>query len=355
MSTKRVPFYQQLRAYISEKIHSGEWRAEDRFPSENELAQQFQVSRIIVKKALETLVRDGVVSRMRGSGTYLLNAAEAPASDRANWVACLLPSLDNMFALKALTGIEQVVSASGYKLMFIATQFDINNEKMRLQEVFENKRIQGVIIYPTEGTTYNEKLLELSLRQYPLVLIDRYLRGCQTNLVVSDNIGGAYEAVTYLIRQGHREIGFISSKLNGTTSLEERLAGYEKALADHGIPYRNQHVLMDFDAASIREFLLANKGITAIFGAVNFAGKLVMDAAEQLGISIPGDLSLLFFDDYDFAEFSKVPPSVVTQDAVAVGRAAAEQLLRQIGDPEGEKQRIVIPTTLILRNSIRTL
>lgn len=114
---------------------------------------------------------------------------------------------------------------------------------------------KGIILFPVHGETYNEEVLRLTMEQYPVVVLDRYLRGVETNCVCSDNENGAYQAVSYLISKGHRRIGCISSPVLGTTSLEDRLHGYEQALADNLIPVDHAARLFEPTPEGIINFL----------------------------------------------------------------------------------------------------
>jgi DNA-binding LacI/PurR family transcriptional regulator len=227
--------------------------------------------------------------------------------------------------------------------------------------------VKGILIFPVDGESYSEELLRLSLNKFPIVVIDRYLRGVETNCVCSDHVGGAYDAVTHLIEQGHTNIAFVAVNYKTTTSLEDRLAGYERALAKHHIPIDHQRCLFELLAgreqegqrmetkAIVRSFLERNSGTTAVFAATVASGIAVLGAAEELGIRVPEQLSVFFFDDYEFSGVSRIPPSCVVQQETEIGVEAAKLLLSVMDNPLQDRKKVVLPTRLVIRQSTAAL
>ncbi|MBW7459761.1 substrate-binding domain-containing protein, partial [Paenibacillus sepulcri] len=168
-----------------------------------------------------------------------------------------------------------------------------------------------------------------------------------------DHSGGAYEATTHLIRMGHRRIAYIATGKSGTTSVEERMNGYEKALFDNGLPSPHSHRLTGAAAAGIEAFLDTHRETTAIFAENSGTGYEVMRTAARLGIAIPEQLSLAFFDDVEYGDMWSVPPTVVIQQDKLIGQEAARLLLSVMANPMQERRKIVLPAELIVRESTR--
>ncbi|PYI55567.1 GntR family transcriptional regulator [Paenibacillus flagellatus] len=370
--TKRVPLYSQIRAYIVERIRLNEWSADDQLPTEAALAEQFDVSRFTIKKALSALVEEGLVYRVQGKGTFIAPAAapsdlphvEEPPGVPTVFrpVAFIVPSIQSPLASRILAGAEDVLSERGYHVLYRSTLNDAERERDILRDCLR-LGVKGILIFPADGETYNEELLRLSFNRFPVVVIDRYLRGVETNCVCSDHVGGAYDAVTKLVELGHTNIGFVSVLNKRVTSLEDRLTGYERALAHHGIPVDYRRCLFETGEARreegedtdprvlLRSYLSRNPELTAVFAATVSSGLALVAAAEDLGIQVPGELSVLFFDDYEYAELSRIPPSCVVQDERTIGAEAAKLLLSIIDNPSQERRRILVPTRLVLRQS----
>ncbi len=138
-----------------------------------------------------------------------------------------MPRLDNRFTANVVSGIESELSKNGYHLLFCKTHDSRELEKQKLKEMI-SLGVDGIVVYPVSDESYNEDILKLSLDRFPLVVVDRYLRGIETNCVCSDNLQGVYKATNHLIELGHRNIAYINSVIQ-TTSLEDRLNGYHSA------------------------------------------------------------------------------------------------------------------------------
>ncbi|MFF2483448.1 GntR family transcriptional regulator [Paenibacillus sp. NPDC058071] len=368
MAKKFKPMYKKIENYIVEQIKSQAWQPLSRIPSENELAEQFGVSRITVKNALTELVDRGIVYRLQGKGTFvsdrnqdeLLTIPEETYATPKRTIGFLLPRLDNRFTANLLSGIEDSLSEQGYHLIFSKTNDSQEEEITKIREM-QQYGVEGLIIYPVEGENYNNEILSLTLNRFPLVLLDRLLRGIDTNSVSSNNFEAAVSAVNHLHELGHQHIGFISTKVEGTSSIEERLAGYERALEDH-------HILIDRSLEMTRllvndsdeqvnglieQFLLANRQMTALLSSNH--SPQVIQIAHRLGIRVPEDLSVVFFDDVVHPEFSIVPPTVVVQQERELGQEAGKLIVEQIKRGGGEYKQIKLPTSLVVRSSTSTL
>ncbi|NQX61603.1 GntR family transcriptional regulator [Paenibacillus qinlingensis] len=352
--------YIQLKTYIMNQIQQGIWQPGDKLPSENELAEQFDVSRITVKNAMADIVEQGLIYRIQGKGSYIADNASPPflayepKETMGSCVAFLMPRLDNLFTANLMTGIEQELAAHGYHLIFRLTHDRQDLEIKQLKELTQ-LGMKGIIIYPVEGETFNNEILKLTLGNYPLVIVDRYLRGLDANCVSSDNFAGAYDATKHLTSLGHTKISFISTSITGTTSIEDRLRGYEQALSDAGlfIDYRLRLIpnsgLPVYD--QIKQYILDNPDVSAIVTTTSTIGLFAMKAARDLGLNVPRDLSVVCFDDYEKSELSEVPLTYVNQNEKLIGSEAAKLVLSLIQNPSQERRNMGLTSDLVVRDS----
>jgi len=381
---KRTPLYTQIREYLLAGIQQGRWRANDRLPTEMELAERFRVSRFTVKKALGELVEEGLVYRIQGRGSYLSSAADGPDALDAERVDAervdaeppalrpillVAPQFRGSLAANLLEGAEEALSEAGYRLLVRSSRNDQATERHALIEAVR-AGVRGILIFPVDGESYNEDVLRLTLNKFPVVVIDRYLRGVETNCVCSDNAGGAYDAAKHLIELGHARIAFVSVHGKPTTSLEDRRDGFDRALTERGLPTGAKLMHYDsenekeppapaedsnnpFDAATarIRDFLAANLDVTAVFAANGASGAAALQAAAELGLDVPGRLSVVCFDDVEHPALHRVAPTCVAQQEKALGIEAARLLLSVIADPLQERRRVTLPTRLVVRGS----
>lgn len=365
---KRTPLYSQIREYVFGRIRERHWRANDRLPTEAELAEQFGVSRFTVKKALGELAEEGLIFRIQGKGSYvspdtafaqggwtLPPAGASPAAGPVlRPVLLLTPHLQSSLSAQIAAGAEEVLSAHGCDLILRSSHNKPENERRALSEAVR-AGVHGILIFPVDGEAYNEDALRLALNKFPVVVIDRYLKGVDTNCVCSDHFGGASDAVAHLIGLGHERIGFVSVHGKPTTSLRDRQLGFEQTLARHRLS-RGETLTVyereDKDAAqAIRSFLERLPRMTAIVAATFHSGTMVLETAAALGLRVPEQLSVVFFDDAEYASLHRVPPTCVVQQERQLGVEAAKLLLSVMDDPLQERRRVTLPTRLAVRGS----
>jgi GntR family transcriptional regulator of arabinose operon len=383
-----MPLYQEVKEMILNDIHEKQLKEGDLLPSENQLIESLKVSSITVKRAFEELVRDGLIYRVQGKGTFfagdttgelawpdtVADSTHQESGRRSRGarrgvetysgktglnrttmpcVAYLTPRLHNEYMIELLKQIEAELETLNHYLLFSRTHENQETEKKHLEQI-ASFGVKGIIIYPVDGETYNEEILRLTLNACPLVVIDRYFRGIQTNCVCSDNIQGAFQATEHLLQLGHRNIAFISHQIEGTSSIEDRFTGYQNALAAYNVSVRSEYILssLKFDNEknkdAITQFLTQTPDITAILAVNTTIGRELVDAATAIGRKVPDDLSIVFFDKI---ERLPIKPTFVQQSPERIAREAVSLLFKAIEDPTRKRIKIDLPTTLVIGDS----
>lgn len=375
MITKDSPFplYVQLAQYIRDKVRDGTFKPNYAIPSEFELAREFNVSRSTVRQAISELVHEGVLARVSGKGTYV--SSDPFKQDflaRSGVIGLIQPYLRDSFFTLITLSIESTTRAKGYQLMLSITDNKYEQHQRSVRQLL-SKKVDGLIIFLPDNYPLDEITLSLVEQKFNFVLIDRYLPGVDVSYVVSDNFGGAYQAVEHLIKLGHRRIGFVTRPSLQTTSVRDRVEGYRRALLDHGLPFDQSLVCdslktsvseMEFfgtargnslhDVEVIAEFLKHEERPSAIFAVNDLVALATLEAASRLGLRIPEDIALVGFDDIDIVSHLETPLTTVAQDKYAIGAQAAQLLIDKIEGKEKGNRQIVVPTKLIVRRSCGT-
>ena len=264
----------------------------------------------------------------------------------------------NKFYSHVVAGIEMACRRRQLNLLYATMTVDEDSYPLELPRLLvEENAADGLLLV---GAFLDGALAQVVERRLtPIVLVDAYAASDAYDAIVSDNFAGAYQAVTYLIQQGHRHIGLVGSHANAYPSIEERQNGYSRALKDHGISERyvaDCHIINPEETvAATTDLLHRCPQITAIFSVNDEGALLVMDAARNLGRQVPGDLSLVGFDNIDLA--SCVSPSLTTMhvDKLGMGRLAVQLLVNRIEHPESSPVRAAVRPCLIERNSVRPI
>src|SRR5690348_2320341 len=187
-----------------------------------ELAAVHGVSRVTSAAALNALAREGVVQRTPRRGTVVTPpTAGAPLSGRP-LIAWIQPAIDPAFSLGLLQGTERAGREAGFNLSLHLTGSSRAEEERALRQALAAGAV-GVVLFLQDGEIYNSEVLRLVLDGFPLVLVDRYLRGVECASVQSDNVGGARTAVAELIAAGHRHICAVVLPPRHTSTIEDRL------------------------------------------------------------------------------------------------------------------------------------
>ena len=365
-----TPLHVQLLNQVRHLVLSGEWSPGNRLPSEAELQRQLKISRSTIRQALSNAEVQGLIERVPGRGTFV---ARSPVGERDSpligYVTC-----DSFRHLQSqlLGGAESVVSAKGYRVVFCNSNGEINEENRLLEQLVMEDKVGGILLWPVLHDDPSRRLFQWANQGLiPLVLVDRTFNGLTCDYVTSDNYAGAYAAVEHLVGLGHRRIAFLSHPILQLLTVAERLRGYRQALRDAGLtplepcligaPNREvviTHALHSYSHATSPEIeqiarcLQAPQRPTAIFAMNDMMAMQAIKAAGLVGLRVPQDLSLVGFDDEGIVNtLLDVPLTTVAQDAVAMGRRAAEFLIERIEGYDGPPRREVIPTQLRVRAS----
>ena len=177
--------------------------------------------------------------------------------------------------------------------------------------------------------------------------------------VDSDNLSGAITATEYLIGLGHRRIGFLAGRPD-LESAQLREQGYRRALETAGIAFDPQLVRVGgFQAetarSAARELLVAEERPTAIFAANDVSAIETIAVAADLGLVVPGDLSVVGFDNVPESALCEPPLTTVEQSIQQMGYEAVRMLIGLIDNPSSPPEQVVLPTRLVERSSCRPL
>lgn len=285
---------------------------------------------------------------------YLPNTvARSLRSKRTRSLALLLPDITNPFWTTVARGVEDSAQALDYTVFVCNTDEDPRKQQ-RYLELAVSQRADGVLIAACHSDA--AALRVLREREVPTVVIDRRIEGWDVDSVLGDSTGGAHALVQHLIALGHRRIAAISGPA-ATSTAEDRVTGYCRALAEAGLPVNDSLIRRgQFRTCAGEELarsLLAEAGdLTAIFAANNAIALGAIDAVLAAGRRIPHDIALVAFDD--FVDCSHLFPflTAAVQPAYDMGCEAARLLLARLaGSGPARPQQVVLPCRLVVRHS----
>jgi LacI family transcriptional regulator len=280
-----------------------------------------------------------------------LTATNLRRADRASAsVGLVFDDIANPFHATLHRAIEDIARERGV-LAFAGSSDEDAGRERELVQAFASRRVDGLVIVPAGAD--HSYLLRDREAGVAMVFVDRARAFIDADVVLSDHAGGARAATAHLLAAGHRRIGYLGDR-RAIHSATERLRGHTEALAAAGVAYDPALVRMELrDSAAARaataELLAADDPPTAIFAAQNLITIGAVTALRAHGRR--HDVALVGFDDVPLADALEPGLTVVAQDAVALGRTAAERLFARVDGDTGPTRTLVLPTTLIARGS----
>lgn len=254
------------------------------------------------------------------------------------------------FLLKVILGIEQAAEQAGFRVLL--KPLDPNTPSGYTGLIQEN-HVDGIIL---SGPRQDDlEILLIHQKGFPVILMGQ-LPGSDIPFVDVDAVSGARTAVQHLLGLGHTRIGMITNAPLEYTSARQRLEGYRQALSEAGIePDDSLVVAGNYTPASgyqaMTGLLARSPRPSAVFVASDVVAMGAIQAAKQAGVSIPGELSVVGFDDVPLAEYYDPPLTTVRLPAFGLGQAAAERLIRLMRGERLSPAGHLLETELIVRKS----
>jgi len=274
---------------------------------------------------------------------------------RKNWgFALFVQDILNQFYAVLVREVGQAAMQQNIPLSICDTAKSVEREEMFLESVLKN-HVSGILF--TEGAS--KHVIDRALREVPVVLIDQHDDiDIPHYEITSDNIQGGFEAIEHLIKLGHRKIGIITG-IKDWSSSERRRQGYRKALKSYNIEYKEEYCFEGtFDVESGVEalkYFVSSTDVTAIFSVNDRMAFGVLQQAIVMGINIPDDMSLIGFDNLPICSIMSPTLSTIEQDYSLLSSRSVDCLIKQCrGEFENWEERIILPVTLIIRESCAT-
>lgn len=261
-------------------------------------------------------------------------------------IGVVVSDLRNSFYSDLAAGAAQKAREAGYT-MILADDDGVAGVRAMLE-----MRVAGIVLTPSdgEGTSF------VLGHGVPIVEVDRTFMPGRADSVVLDNRSLAREIASNLLERGHRRIVLLIDETDWTTG-RDRLAGFRDAYADAGVDTAESEIVATGwsatdAAAAVGQVLAGDRRPTAIFAANNVLAEGAYRAVRDAGLTIPGDVSLVSFDDAPWMSMVHPGVTAVAQDAAVLGATAVEQLLGRIDSPGQPVRSIMLSAEVVRRGSV---
>ena len=272
-------------------------------------------------------------------------------------IMVVLPSVGDPFFTEVMAGIREVASERGYSLLINETQFNTMTAD-EIGAMVVSRQADGIALLASMSPFGTRVLSSSSQRALPIVI------GCETISedlssfpgIHINNIGAAKEATNYLLGLGHERIAFIYGE-HKTLLTQDRENGYREAMSEAGKPIDSGWVVagrltIDGAIAATEKLLEHPKRPTAIFCANDEMAMGCLHAIQSAGLQVPGDISVMGFDDNRYARITNPPLTTVAQPAKSIGKKVMQRLLHEIEHGRSrDTEPEIVPHELVVRAS----
>ena len=322
-----------------------------------DIARSANVSHSTVSRALNNSprVKSETVERIRQiaeqSGYRGSAIARSLATRRTMTIGVVVTTIADLFAAGVVSGIETVAGDHGYSVFLANSNADPERE-MRVVRTFEERRVDGIIVTASRVGALHLPLL--SRMNVPIVLLNNQHPSDFAHSVMIENFSASYEATTHLVDLGHHKIAYIGDR-NGRQSDTERFGGYRQGLDSGNLPFQPEYVLYgsgtpESGKEAMAAFLKLPEPPTAVFCYDDMTALGAIRQIHSAGLHVPGDISVVGFDDLSILQFTEPPLTTIRQPMSQMGRLAMEAMLDLLSG-SGATHEIKVRGELIVRES----
>lgn len=346
-ASKSPAKYRLVEMELRREILAGLWAPGERLPGEHDLARRFDVAYMTLRQAIGGLIEEGLLRRINGKGTFVADrTAVDPAVKSRRPLALLIPSSgiskDSYYFPELLSGFQEAMAMQDMHIV------PYNWETSDTPATLAPGSAVACLMTSTTHFALVERLRDTGC---PVLAINRYAGRRTIPYVRIDDKRGVERAVDYLADMGHRRLGFVRAVAENMDA-RDRLRGFRSAAARHEL-IDVVEAGNDFSEAAgyraAREMLTAFAPPTAIVCASDLSALGVLQAARDLGVEVPSQLSVVGFGDFSVADYAAPKLTTVRQQRFLLGQRAAERLLKLANDEE--VGNLVIRADLIIRDS----
>jgi DNA-binding LacI/PurR family transcriptional regulator len=307
----------------------------------------------------ETRERILVVSRELGYRPNIM--ARGLQGKKTFLIGAVFPYVNESFFNHIIGGLEKRCTEAGYDLLLgNSSTYDDRNLKTSLPDEIRTihrmveRGVDGIVTFP-HPRAY-DLYAELAVKGPPCVFAMRKTPGVDLPFLGVDNVGGAYAAVVHLLQLGHRRIGFLGSASENHGEIDSRRTGWIKALLEWGVAIKleefEEPCAMTYENGyeAARRLIAKAEGLTAIFASTDYVALGTIRACRDLGLTVPGHISVVGFDDIELARYQGgLQLTSVAQPKEEIGFHCFDMLKQAI---DGERpQDLLLDPRLVVRET----
>lgn len=325
-----------------------------------DIAKRLGVSNVTVSKALAD--KSGVSEELRQRikdlakemGYVPVSSQKAKESKGTGNIGILVPDRfidsNHSFYWAIYQSLVTKLQAKGYyAILEILNATD--EEECHLPNMIQDGKIDGLIMIGQVSAHYSEYIWESGL--VPVIFLDFYDTHMEYDTIISDGFYGMYILTDYLIKMGHKEIGFLGTVLC-TSSITDRFFGYQKALLENNIPFCKEWVIDDRDMENNNIPIELPETLPTAFACnSDFAANIMIAKLAERGLSVPEDISIVGFDNYLYQSMPKAQITTYEVEIDKMAELGVKTLLRKINHKEYAKGVQIVTGHMVIKNTVK--
>lgn len=327
-----------------------------------DIAKQVGVSNVTVSKALSDKsgvseeVRQKIKEVARQMGYIPISAQKVKVNKGTGNIGVLVPFrfIDNntSFYWAIYQNVVTKLQARGYYAILEILDIE-DEESCALPKVLQDEKVDGLIMMGQVNNKYSEFIWESNL--VPIIFLDFYDTHMEYDTIISDGFYGMYVMTDYLIKMGHRKIGFVGTPL-ATSSITDRLFGYQKALLENGITLQPEWVIPDRDMDKDGIDIILPEVIPTAFACnSDYTASCLISKLAERGLSVPEDISVVGFDNYLYPNLSNVQITTYEVEINKMAELCVKTLLKKINRKEYVKGVQIITGHMVIKETVKVI
>ncbi|BDI30990.1 hypothetical protein CCAX7_30410 [Capsulimonas corticalis] len=339
--------YREVEQVLRREIAEGKWSEDGCLPAAQELAKRFGVANMTIRQAVTALVEEGLLVRVQGKGTFIVEQERLPEAPSTRYpMAMLVPPewkwVDQYYFGELLDGFQQVLQAGGHR----ASRHDY--DVVDTPGVLEPGTAIACILLEEPHLELVERLRD---QGYRVLAVNHYTGRRSIPCVRVNDNQGVEDAVDHLVAKGHERIGFLRG-VPANIDATDRLRGFRAAVRRHNLrftPEMGDDFIESSGYEAAQRLLSSPNPPTALVCASDLSAIGAIRAVRDRGLSVPHDLSVVGYGNFSVADYVIPRLTTIRQPRMELGSAAAEMLIRLANDEAVDD--VILPAELMIRES----
>lgn len=290
---------------------------------------------------------------------YTVNQqARSLVTKKSNVIGLIIPDIENIFFSSLSKKIEEYCRKKGYAIMIVNTDENPKSD-IELLHLLVSRGVDGILYTPSIGTKEDYEKVKTYLKTIPIpyVMVDRYLDDIDCNKVYIDNMNGSYQAVSMLVKSGHKKIGCIGNAVSKPTT-NSRVTGYREAMKEFNLPVEEKYIY-DGQYKAVGGYNagkeIVNTDLTAVYSCNDMMTLGFLRYLSECGKKVPEDYSIISYDNtlHNFVVTPKI--TTIDQDLGKLARSSCRLLFKNINDGESNPEVICLYPQLLVYDSVKNL